>query len=375
MKKIILITISLVFGIVSSYSQLMILSNGSARLASSTPALTKSLVQIGDTVIASSTNYYGMTASINTKSSFCSTSIKGITNPSSNNYSYFPIGVWGEAGSGIFQSYGVVGQITGTGNGAGVFGFTSSNNSLYNSISGQYAGLFKGETKVIGDLTATNMYTTSDIRLKDNVTDISEGDTDSPLDRLMDMNVIKYNLKEEIFGTAGCENSDKLDEATSLIHFGVSAQELQKVYPNLVKEGQDGYLAVNYTELVPVLIRSIQELKQQLDEINKNGESRMTRSTSFADSEPQPSAKNILYQNSPNPFKEQTTIRFNLAEKATDASIYIFDMTGKVLKKLSISAGATSVSVNGWELGEGMFLYTLIVNGREVDTKRMIITK
>ncbi len=46
-----------------------------------------------------------------------------------------------------------------------------------------------------------------------------------------------------------------------------------------------------------------------------------------------------------------------------------------MLKKLPVSSGMTSVSINGWELGEGMFLYTLIVNGREIDTKRMIMTK
>jgi hypothetical protein len=64
-----------------------------------------------------------------------------------------------------------------------------------------------------------------------------------------------------------------------------------------------------------------------------------------------------------------------LADDARDAAICIFDMTGKMLKKLPILSGETSVSVNGWELGEGMFLYTLMVNGREIDTKRMIITK
>ena len=83
----------------------------------------------------------------------------------------------------------------------------------------------------------------------------------------------------------------------------------------------------------------------------------------------------MLYQNTPNPFKEQIVIRFSLADDARDAAICIFDMTGKILKKLPISSGETSVAVNGWELGEGMFLYTLIVNGREIDTKRMIITK
>lgn len=56
-------------------------------------------------------------------------------------------------------------------------------------------------------------------------------------------------------------------EMTSRRHFGVDAGELQKVYPGLVLEGQDGYFSVNYLEMVPLVIRSIQELKQELDEL------------------------------------------------------------------------------------------------------------
>ena len=39
----------------------------------------------------------------------------------------------------------------------------------------------------------------------------------------------------------------------------------------MVIEGQDGYLGVNYVELVPILIRSIQELKQELDDVKDGG--------------------------------------------------------------------------------------------------------
>lgn len=54
---------------------------------------------------------------------------------------------------------------------------------------------------------------------------------------------------------------------SSRCHFGVDTRELQKVYPSLVLECQDGYLSVNYLEKVPLVIRSIQELKQELDEL------------------------------------------------------------------------------------------------------------
>lgn len=158
-------------------------------------------------------------------------------------------------------------------------------------------------------------------------------------------------------------------------HYGLIAQELQEIYPTLVQEGQDGYLSINYIELVPLLIRSIQTLKQELDAV-KGGTEYKTRSISDENADFNAEATgNVLYQNTPNPFKEQTTIRFRLADDATNAAICIFDMSGKMLKKLPVSQGMTSVTINGWELGEGMFLYTLLANGREIDTKRMILSK
>ena len=373
MKKVFL---SLLFltATTTVFAQLKVNSNGAVRLASSIGAYSSDyMLHVGDTANFETATKYGIISSLKDKVAYRGIGVKGSVR-FGGQYPYSRIGVLGEAGSGSNYCYGTVGQLTGSSLGAGVFGMVGDEFApAY--VNGQYAGLFNGETRVVGDLTATNMYTTSDIRLKNNVSDISDSQSVSTLDKLMNVNVIKYNLKDEAFGTNGGEKTEKLEKATSLLHFGVSAQELKEIYPNLVKEGQDGYLAVNYTELVPVLIRSIQELKQELDNVKGSGESRMTRSVSYGDDEFQPSAKNILYQNSPNPFKEQTTIRFNLVDNARDASICIFDMTGKMLKKLPISAGATSVSINGWELGEGMFLYTLIVNGREVDTKRMIITK
>jgi hypothetical protein len=52
----------------------------------------------------------------------------------------------------------------------------------------------------------------------------------------------------------------------------------------LVSEGQDGYLSVNYIELVPVLIRCIQELKQEVDELKASAGSIIIDSLPIADS-------------------------------------------------------------------------------------------
>lgn len=275
--------------------------------------------------------------------------------------------------------YGVTGCLDNTTmTGAGILGSTQHEGGM--GINGRYAGYFFGNTKVEGTLTASNVVQTSDLRLKENIISLSSN-KNRVLDKVLDMNVVEYNYKkmlpsvilpdsvsvEDVMKKAGI-NSDKR-------HIGLIAQELRELFPNLVEEGQDGYLAVNYTELVPILIRSIQELKQELDELkgsNDNVKTSRSVSTNIANGD---TTGNMLFQNTPNPFKEQTTIRFSLADNATNAAICIFDMTGKMLKNLPVSQGMESVSIGGYELGEGLFLYSLIVNGREIDTKRMVITK
>ena len=311
------------------------------------------------------------------------------------------IGIYSGANGTSNHTLAVVGDhSTSGGNAIGIYGHVvgASNNLYYDTFTGYYAGYFSGATRVDGTLTATQVITPSDIMLKENIVSLSGGEDESgsSLEKLMDMNVIKYNYKEperqmtkeeeKMLADLSEQDLNAMkeyykkcrEERISQKHYGLSAQELQKIYPDLVIEGQDGKLGVNYLELVPILIRSIQELKQELDARTQAEAEAKTRGIADGDQTEKIAMKstgNILYQNTPNPFKEQTVIRFSLADDAKDAAICIFDLSGKMLKKMPVTQGMTSVSVGGYELGEGMFLYTLMVNGQEIDTKRMIITK
>ena len=276
------------------------------------------------------------------------------------------------------RSFGVCGLSSGS-KGAGVYG--STGNIPSSDFTGIYAGYFNGNTYVNGIFTANSIINLSDMRLRYNVTSLTESDrSDShTLNSLLSLNICSYNLhnpapKEDLDLQGDNNIKEENEEEDNRLHYGISAQELQKIYPDLVTEGQDGYLSVNYIELVPILIRSIQELKQELDDV-KCLDAAQARSDATTIRTATAANGNVLYQNTPNPFKEKTTIRFSLADNSHDAAICIFDMSGKLIKKLPVSRGDTSVSVNGYELGEGMFLYTLMVSGQEVDTKRMIITK
>jgi hypothetical protein len=50
-------------------------------------------------------------------------------------------------------------------------------------------------------------------------------------------------------------------------HYGLIAQDVEKVLPEVVKDGADGEKAVAYSELIPVLVESIKELKAETDEL------------------------------------------------------------------------------------------------------------
>jgi hypothetical protein len=83
-----------------------------------------------------------------------------------------------------------------------------------------------------------------------------------------------------------------------------------------------------------------------------------------------------LYQNSPNPFNESTVIRFVLPETIVAASLYIYNMQGNQVMSYDISdRGFSSLEILGSELQPGMYLYTLLADGKEIDTKKMILTE
>lgn len=80
-------------------------------------------------------------------------------------------------------------------------------------------------------------------------------------------------------------------------------------------------------------------------------------------------------QNSPNPFTKSTTISYKLSETAT-VSIKGYDMMGKVFVVANtsvISEGLHPVVFNSESLSSGIYYYALEVNGKIIDTKKMVI--
>ena len=68
------------------------------------------------------------------------------------------------------------------------------------------------------------------------------------------------------------EWNEKMEELTgeSGFEYGVIAQEVQEEFPEIVKMGSDGYLTVDYIQLIPILIEAVKELKKEVDLLKQN---------------------------------------------------------------------------------------------------------
>ena len=82
----------------------------------------------------------------------------------------------------------------------------------------------------------------------------------------------------------------------------------------------------------------------------------------------------ILYQNEPNPFGDNTVIRYFIPENTKSTAFIVFyDIYGKEIKKAELTTkGFGNVNANTENLASGIYSYSLIVNERVVDTKKMI---
>jgi hypothetical protein len=84
----------------------------------------------------------------------------------------------------------------------------------------------------------------------------------------------------------------------------------------------------------------------------------------------------VLNQNVPNPFAEQTIITYNIPEKTGFAQILFSDMKGQIIKVVDIKIkGKGQLNVFANDLSTGMYTYSLYVDGKLFETKKMVKTE
>jgi len=219
----------------------------------------------------------------------------------------------------------------------------------------------------------------SDKRLKRDVKPLS--------DEIYKLYILQGKSYIKTLPPSGLEE-DSLSEKREIIEFpeyGYFAQELKEVFPDLVSQSSNGYYAINYIGLIPVIVealkeqrmekqREINELREQIKQLVKLLDLKAINEKLFEDNgiESLP----ILLQNTPNPFNQATEIGYFIPENVNSANIYIYDINGFQERNIPIyerGKGATTLQASA--LQAGIYFYTLICDGKPVDTKQMILTR
>jgi hypothetical protein len=316
-------------------------------------------------------------------------------------------GVFSRARHGEVWNIGVLGWAREPSSGAynvGIFGKAEGDNQtaynigIYGEASGataNYAGYFAG---TVVDM--QNPLNPSDEMLKENIEEFSNG-----LSIISQLSPKRYNYKLDEFPQLGLAEGPQI---------GLVAQEVMEVVPELTQTVKSPpqmdsvgveiapsveFTAISYTGLIPILISAVKEqqtiienqnevlaqmmeqlasMQQQINQCcNANDGTKSMPGGTFQpqdlNNEKSSEGGNELYQNIPNPFRESTTISYQL-EFGGRVQLSIYDGNGKVVTTLVDSNqpnGRHSAVWNANGMPAGVYHYALYVDG-ELLVKRAI---
>jgi hypothetical protein len=289
-------------------------------------------------------------------------------NHSSDGFAIFADCQGGENSTTIFakagasdNSIGVQGRINANPNtfGAAIFG------EGYNAGSG-WAGYFTG------DVFSTGMYLPSDEKLKQNI-----ANENNILSRISLLRPVSYTY-----------NATEGIALPTVSQHGFLSQEMAEVFPELTKDitqpvfddngkvvSELSFKAINYVGLISILTGAVQELNTELTAVreeladykaNDNVRSQLLQNNNTAKGY-------SMEQNTPNPFSDRSSIRYQLAPGVEQATISIFNLNGGFVRDYVLEGNAGEITILASEIGKGMFIYSLTQNGQEILSKRMII--
>ena len=285
---------------------------------------------------------------------------------------------------------------------AGVYGSETGMFPYFYNSSGTYAGYFYGKVLVTNGIYATVLSPSASSSSSQNGTttllsDRGESVTNK-LGKVQALQFLRYEPTEETKLTRGIPTDKEIDNMSpaeldsavkaigpiepdrylSPVQYGLNAEQLKAVYPELVYEDANGNVSINYVEMVPLLVQSINELSAKVAELEGKASKKakaQTDATIIEDNVPDVDMVR-MDQNKPNPFSESTVIALNIPTDAQTAGIFIYDMSGKQVKSIPVTErGETNITVYAADLTAGMYIYTLVVDGKVAVTRRMIVSE
>lgn len=263
---------------------------------------------------------------------------------------------------------------------AGVYGAGMLYTPSFYNYPGIYAGFFNGIVRVTDGLYATLLTPAASAAPSEQsgtaaLSDRGENVSDK-LSQVQAVQFLRQGLKPtEEEADQEKEEGIKAESQLSPVQYGLDAAQLKAVYPELVYEDANGNVSINYVEMVPLLVQSINELKAELAELKGTSARKAKAETTGIEDNVSDVDMVRMDQNKPNPFSESTVITLNIPSETQSATIFIYDMSGKQVQSIPVSErGETNITVYARDLSAGMYIYTLVVDGKVTVTRRMIVT-
>lgn len=217
--------------------------------------------------------------------------------------------------------------------------------------------------QVNGNIDAPAVQNVSDQNIKTQISSISD-----PIEKIMGINGVSFYFDTISHPNYNLPNSRQI---------GFIAQNLDSIIPEVVIQGGDGLLRTDYAKITALLVEGIKAQQSMIDSLFSiiNNSSRFAESAHVIDVELSGDAV-VLEQNIPNPFAEHTTISYFVPEGSGFAQILFYDASGKMIKAVDIDThGKGLLNVFAGNLGNGIYTYALVVDGKVMETKRMVKTK
>lgn len=374
----------LVIGAMNASAQLTVYHNGNVNIGSEQPTSNVSL-SVGN--VAYSDTAYHVSLGLHNPASGCyNIGGEGVAySPTMRNTgrAFGLRGVAGNCTSGY--NFGVLGALQGSQEGAAIFG-TTSGKTLGLSVDGRYAGYFDGNVKVTGSLQG-NVVNSADVNAKNTQT---LRPINSALDGIASANPFMYIVRTQVPGIGTGIVLDTITQTGTVAptsdpvvpfgksYYALDVNAVKQSFPALIIKDAQGNEYVNYTQLVPILVQAIRELKTELDDLKEavaaSGTRKVNAATNIA-TNTLDGGWGSISQNTPNPFTGQSTVRVSVPDDASDAYVDILTLNGASVKRIPVSNGLSEVSLSSFEFAPGTYLYTLVVNGKVSETRRMVVSR
>lgn len=339
----------------------------------------------------------------------------GSNNIATGSYALFnTTGGSDNAANGVFALYTNTtgGRLTGLGYSADV-----TANNLGNATALGADALVNASNKVVVGSTAVSVIggyaiagwsNLSDGRFKENINEEVPG-----LNFITKLRPVSYNINTKKLDEHLMQNmpdsikalrmqkEEDYAKSASIISTGFIAQEVEAIVKelgvnfdgvNAPKNPTDNY-SIGYAKFVVPLVKAVQEqqqmieeqkltnqkLQEQIDLLRQSNNDLINKGGTSTDINKTQNTLGIGYnmeQNVPNPFTHETVIKYTLPQQVNNAYMGVYDMTGKQVTTFAITQrGSSSITITSEKLAAGMYFYSIVADGRIVDSKRMVVAE